>query len=215
MIPVVIVPILTGPQLLYRMLDSIDCPIARLVIIDNGDALNTSTGWPVEHVQRMSVIKMPANLGVAGSWNLGIKATPFAPWWLIVNHDVVFEPGALGQFATMAASDTLVLNGGPQPWCAFAIGEDVVSTVGLFDEGFHPAYFEDTDYERRCTDVPLVRLPAGLVHHDNSSTLASGYGAQNNVSFGSNAAYFGAKVAAGDFTAGAWSLARRRANSWD
>ena len=46
MIPVVIVPILTGPQLLYRMLDSIDCPIARLVIIDNGDALNTSTGWP-------------------------------------------------------------------------------------------------------------------------------------------------------------------------
>ena len=150
MIPVMIVPILTGPQLLYRMLDSIDCPIARLVIIDNGDALNTSTGWPVEHVQRTSVIKMPANLGVAGSWNLGIKATPFAPWWLIVNHDVVFEPGALGQFATMAASDTLVLNGGPQPWCAFAIGEDVVRDVGLFDEGFHPGYFEDTDYERRC-----------------------------------------------------------------
>jgi GT2 family glycosyltransferase len=216
MIPVMIVPILTGPQLLYRMLDSIDTPIARLVIIDNGNALNTSTGWPVEHVQRTSVIKMPANLGVAGSWNLGIKATPFAPWWLIVNYDVVFEPGALGQFATMAAPDTLVLNGGPQPWCAFAIGEDVINTVGLFDEGFHPGYFEDDDYLRRSTpDTPLVRLPPGLIHHDNSSTLASGYAAKNAVSFGSNAAYFGAKVAAEDFTAGAWSLQRRRANSWD
>lgn len=216
MIPALIVPILTGPQLLYRMLDSIDRPIARLVIIDNGNALNTSTGWPVEHVQRTSVIKMPANLGVAGSWNLGIKATPFAPWWLIANHDVTFEPGALGQFEQMAATDTLVLNGGPQPWCAFAIGEDVIRTVGLFDEALHPAYFEDDDYLRRCTpDVPLVRLPSGLVHHDNSSTLLSGYGEQNNRTYGSNAAYYGAKVADGDFSEGGWSLARRRANSWD
>ena len=216
MIPVLIVPLLTGPQLLYRMLDSIDRPIARLVIIDNGNALNTSTGWPVEHVQRTSVIKMPANLGVAGSWNLGIKATPFAPWWLIANHDVTFKPGALGQFEQMAATDTLVLNGGPQPWCAFAIGEDVIRAVGLFDEALHPAYFEDDDYLRRATpDVPLVRLPAGLIHHDNSSTLASGYAAQNARSYGSNAAYFGAKVADGDFSAGAWSLDRRRANSWD
>jgi GT2 family glycosyltransferase len=198
------------------MLDSIDTPIAHLVIIDNGNALNTSTGWPVEHVQRTSVIKMPANLGVAGSWNLGIKATPLAPWWLIVNHDVVFKPGALGQFKQIAAPDALVLNGGPQAWCAFAIGEDVVATVGLFDESFHPAYFEDDDYLRRATpDVPLVRLPPGLIHHDNSSTLASGYAAKNAVSFGSNAAYFGAKVAAEDFTAGTWSLERRRANSWD
>jgi GT2 family glycosyltransferase len=216
MIPVLIVPILTGPQLLYRMLDSIDRPIARLVIIDNGNALNTSTGWPVEHVQRTSVIKMPANLGVAGSWNLGIKATPFAPWWLIVNHDVTFAPGALGQFATMAAPDTLVLNGGPQPWCAFAIGEDVVRDVGLFDEGLHPGYFEDVDMERRCTPtVPIVRLPAGLIHHDNSSTLASGYGEQNNRTYASNAEYYQRKVGAGDLTEGTWSLARRRANSWD
>jgi GT2 family glycosyltransferase len=216
MIPVMIVPILTGPQLLYRMLNSIDTPIAHLVIIDNGQALNTSTGWPVEHVQRTSVIKMPANLGVAGSWNLGIKATPFAPSWLIVNYDVVFEPGALGQFATMAAPDTLVLNGGPQPWCAFSIGEDIVRDVGLFDEGLHPAYFEDADYERRLpSDTPLVRLPPGLIHHDNSSTLLSGYGEQNNRTYASNAAHYGAKVAAGDFGEGAWSLTRRRGNSWD
>ena len=215
MIPAIIVPILTGPELLVRMLESIDTPVAHVIVIDNGRCVTMGRNRN-DFIDHVSVIEMPANLGVAGSWNLGIKATPFAPWWLIVNHDVVFKPGALGQFATMAAPDTLVLNGGPQPWCAFAIGEDVVRDVGLFDESFHPAYFEDDDYLRRCTpDVPLVRLPAGLTHHDNSSTLASGYAAQNAVSYGSNAAYYGHKVASQDFTAGEWSLERRRANSWD
>jgi len=217
MIPVLIVPILTGPELLVRMLGSIDVEIGHLVIIDNGNAVGDEVHRAAfDCAERMSVIRMPANLGVAGSWNLGIKATPFASSWLIVNHDVQFGPGMLGQFATMAAPDSLVLTDGPQPWCCFAIGEDVVSAVGLFDEALHPAYYEDTDYERRANaaGVGIVRLE-GPLRHDNSSTLASGYAAQNAWSYGSNAAYYGDKVAAEDFTAGAWSLKRRRANTWD
>ena len=217
MIPAMIVPILTGPQLLVRMLGSLDVRVDHLVVVDNGGVV----GEPVERAayevaDRLSVIRMPANLGVAGSWNLGIKATPFAPWWLVVNHDVEFGRGTAGQFATIASPDTLVLTGGPQPWCCFAVGEDVVKDVGLFDEGFHPAYFEDTDYERRATAVGIgiVRL-AGALRHDNSSTLASGYAARNAISYGSNAAYYGDKVATEDFSAGEWSLEHRRANSWD
>jgi hypothetical protein len=34
-----IVPILVGPDILHRMLDTIDYPIRKLIIIDNGDAL--------------------------------------------------------------------------------------------------------------------------------------------------------------------------------
>ena len=81
MIPCMIVPILKGPHILRQMLDTIDYPIKKLIIIDNGDALRYQGPWPVDHVQSTKVIKMPANLGVAGSWNLGIKAAPFAPWW--------------------------------------------------------------------------------------------------------------------------------------
>ena len=208
MIPVMIVPILTGPKILYAMLESIDYPVAKLIIIDNGDCLNTSTGWPVEHVQSTKVIKMPANLGVAGSWNLGIKATPFAPWWLIVNFDITWPAGSLKMFAEQGSADEIVLSECLQPWSAFAIGENVVRRVGLFDEGYHPAYCEDNDYARRCADE-IIRPAPIPVRHENSSTLAAAdYGEKNNRTYMSNSDYF-------QGGGGGWSLDRRRANSWD
>ena len=212
MIPCMIVPILVGPDILRRMLDTIDYPIKKLIIIDNGDALRYQGPWPVEHVQSTKVIKMPANLGVAGSWNLGIKATPFAPWWLITNFDVEWPAGSLRMFAEQAGEGVLLAQS-PQPYCAFAIGEDVVQRVGLFDEGFHPAYFEDNDYELRCAveGVKVKRSTIPVVHH-NSSTIGY-FGEINNRTYASNAEYMNGKRSHPG--RGGWSLERRRINSWD
>ena len=212
MIPCMIVPILKGPEILYRMLETIDYPVRQLIIIDNGDALRHSNGWPVEHVQSTKVIKMPANLGVAGSWNLGIKASPFAPWWLIANFDVEWPSGALQAFHEQSGSGILLADG-PQPWSAFSLCQDTVQRVGLFDEGFHPAYFEDNDYELRSMieGVKITRSEIKIVHH-NSSTLKY-YGERNNVTYASNADYMQEKR--NKPGPGGWSLARRRANSWD
>ena len=206
MIPVMIVPILARPEILGAMLESVDHPIAQLVIIDNGACLD-SLPWN-ECILRTSVIKMPANLGVAGSWNLGIKAAPFVPWWLIVNFDITWPAGSLRMFAEQGNADEIVLSECGQPWSAFAIGENVVRRVGLFDEGYHPAYFEDNDYARRCGDE-IVRPAPIPVRHDNSSTLAAAdYGEKNNRTYLSNSDYFQAG-------GGGWTLERRRANSWD
>ena len=212
MIPCMVVPILKGPDILRRMLDTIDYPIKKLIIIDNGDALRYQGPWPVEHVQSTKVIKMPANLGVAGSWNLGIKATPFAPWWLITNFDVEWPAGSLRMFAEQAGEGVLLAQS-PQPYCAFAIGEDVVQRVGLFDEGFHPAYFEDNDYELRCAveGVKVKRSTIPVVHH-NSSTIGY-FGEINNRTYASNAEYMNGKRSHPG--RGGWSLERRRINSWD
>jgi GT2 family glycosyltransferase len=208
-----IVPILRGPDILRRMLDTIDYPIRKLIIIDNGDALRETAGWPVEHVQSTKVIKMPANLGVAGSWNLGIKADPFAPWWLIVNFDVEWPAGSLRAFAEQASGADVLLAQSPQPYCAFAVGEDVVQRVGLFDEAFHPAYFEDNDYELRCAieGVKVRRSTIPIVHH-NSSTIGY-FGEINNRTYASNAEWMNGKRSSPG--PGCWSLERRRANSWD
>ena len=206
MIPVMIVPILARPEIFWAMLGSVDHPIAQLVVIDNGDCLD-DLPWN-EHILSTSVIKMPANLGVAGSWNLGIKAAPFAPWWLIVNFDITWPAGSLQMFAEQGNADEIVLSECGQPWSAFAIGENVVRRVGLFDEGYHPAYFEDNDYARRCGDE-IVRPAPISVRHDNSSTLAAAdYGEKNNRTYLSNSDYFQAG-------GGGWTLERRRANSWD
>jgi len=216
MIPVMIVPILARPELLVRMVNSIDTQVDHLVVVDNGAGVFGLESVAVR-VKRLSVITLPSNQGVAGSWNLGIKATPFAPWWLVANFDLVWPAGSLAEFATAARGDAVVLSGGVPPWCAFAIGESVVESVGLFDEGLHPAYFEDTDYERRCKSAGVDVVHSGIrVLHENSSTIkVEKFGARNNVTFADNASFYGAKVAAGDHSEGRWSLKRRRVNSWD
>lgn len=217
MIPVLIVPILARETLLYRLIDSIDHKVEHLIVIDNGNCVTKWDCCTNDHVQRVSVIHMPANLGVAGSWNLGIKAAPFAPWWLIANFDIVWELGSLAMFEREASTDALVLSHASPPWAAFALGEQVVKAVGLFDEALHPAYFEDDDYRRRVEAAGLpIRQPGIPVRHDNSSTLQVQRFAERNVqTFNANSDYYAAKAYRGDLSEGRWSLRRRRELSWD
>ena len=215
MIPVMIVPILTRPDLLDRMLDSVDYPVHTLVVIDNGHCLPGNFAHR-DWAQDAYLLRMPSNLGVATSWNLGIKATPHAPWWLIVNFDVTWPAGSLAQFDTEDAPEVLRLADASPPWSAFSIGEDVVAQVGLFDEYIHPAYGEDNDYERRCEAAGVPVVQSGIpVDHANSSTLDAGYRAANERTYVANMQYHAAKHFRGDLSEGRWSLKRRREQSWD
>jgi GT2 family glycosyltransferase len=215
MIPVMVVPILTAPELLDQMLDSVDYPVETLVVIDNGHCLPGDFAHR-EWARAAYLLRMPSNLGVATSWNLGIKATPFAPWWLIANFDVTWPAGSLAKFDTEDASRVLRLSAAAPPWSAFSIGEEVVKTVGLFDEALHPGYFEDTDYQRRCEAAGAPVLQSAIpVDHRNSSTLSAGYREANDRTFGANLRYYRAKEFRGDLTEGGWSLKRRREQSWD
>jgi len=215
MIPVMVVPILTAPHLLDQMLDSVDHEVGTLVVIDNGHCLDgdfMQRDW----AHSGYLVRSPSNLGVATSWNVGIKMTPFAPWWLIANFDVTWPAGSLAQFDTDDAPRVLRLSGARPPWCAFTVGEDVVKAVGLFDESFHPGYFEDSDYQARCEAAGAPVLQSSIpVDHLNSSTLSAGYSDANARTFMANAEYHTAKRLRGDLSEGAWSLTRRREQSWD
>jgi GT2 family glycosyltransferase len=100
----------------------------------------------------------------------------------------------------------------------FAVGQEIVKTIGLFDEGLHPIYFEDNDFERRIDKAGLRvdRLPLQL-GHDNSSTINSDakLSERNQFTFANNQKYFKDKVDAGKFDEGRWQLEIRRVNSWD
>lgn len=177
MISTIIIPVLNRYDLLNRAIESIP-HIDRLVIIDNGRGIDQARGLDAiqEHdaIGESHILSMPEPLGVAASWNLGIKATPHSDHgWLLMNSDAWFEPGAFDVYESLTSPDRIVLGGQPG-WCCAFIGSDVVRRVGLFCERFHPAYMEDIDYERRARihDIEIIYSDA-IIGHDNSSTIAA------------------------------------------
>lgn len=217
MIPVMIVPTLTRHDLLVQMLASIDYPVGFLLIVNNHpDAFFVGTDAIPDCVADYQVFNMPANLGCAGSWNLGIKGQPFAPWWFVASDDVVFAPGALEKFAGECFPDRLTICEAWPHYQFFGVGENVVERVGLFDENLFPANFEDDDYQRRCevSGVEIHRADVGHYHVKQGTVHAPEWAASNARTYGANETYFLRKVDRGDRSAGDWSLKIRRANDW-
>jgi hypothetical protein len=210
-----IVPVLNRFDLLKRMVESIDIP-ATVYVINNAN-FEERFHYSNEHLVPLHWVDMPFNLGVASSWNLGIKMLPFESRWFISSADCVFAPGDLELLQT-AKPDALTLCDKFPYYQTFAVGEEVVKSIGLFDEGLHPIYFEDNDYERRIAHYGLRvdRLPLQL-KHDNSSTINSDarLSLRNEVTFRNNRNYFDKKIEANDFSEGRWDLQVRRINSWD
>jgi GT2 family glycosyltransferase len=198
-----------------RLLASIDYPVEHLVIVDNSGRREYSPKKP-DLVQNLWLIQLPFGWGYGGGLNLIVKSTPFAPYWVLVNDDSEFAPGALEKIAEKVDTDAINFLSIMPKWSGFVLGEGAVLKAGLFDERFHPIYFEDNDYERRLEQAGVkAHFIHAALRHDNSSTLASGFHSQNDLSFHRNHKLFEKKVADQDFSEGNWSLQIRRDNSWE
>jgi GT2 family glycosyltransferase len=198
-----------------RLLASIDYPVEDLVIVDNSGKQEYAPVKP-ELVKRMWLIQVPHGLGYGGGLNLIVKTTPFAPYWVLLNDDSVLAPGALEKISEEADPNTINFLSIMPKWSGFVLGEKVVKDIGLFDERFHPIYFEDNDYERRIINAGFeAKFIHASLAHDNSSTLASGFHSQNDITFSRNHMLYIRKENEEDFSEGSWSLQIRRDNSWE
>lgn len=167
MIPVFIAPAYARFDLLERMLRSIDVPVGRGVIVDNGRAgLARLSSARVGLGPEWRIAEPPfSSLGLAGSINHGIVQTFDAPWWLWASDDLVFSPGdldAIAQLMESASGDPCVVT---YRFAVLALNRAVIERVGLFDEwSFHPLYFDDTDFARRCSlaGVPILHDQWGI-----------------------------------------------------
>lgn len=215
MIPVLGFATLKRFDLADRLLASIDYPVEHLVIIDNSGERTWNPIQP-ELVKNQWLIRVPYGLGLVGAWNLVIKSTPYAPYWVLVNDDAYFDEGSLERIAKDVDTNALNFVDIVPDWSCVVFGEGCVSKVGLYDERLYPLYFDDNDYQHRATQlgVPIKRIPA-RVKHDNSSTLQAGFQEQNNKTYKANMMLFDRKVVENDLTDGHWSLEIRRANRWD
>lgn len=194
-----------------RLLASIDYPIEHLVIVDNSGKQTWQPAKP-QTVKHLWLIQVPFGLGLVGAWNLIVKSTPYAPYWVLVNDDAWFEQGALAVIAEEADPNTLGFPTVNPLWSCIVLGERVVDEVGLYDERFYPLYFDDNDFERRIDAVGVEKKHIdAVVHHENSSSLDR---ARNELSYARNMKLFETKQHSKDFSWG-WSLQTRRANRWD
>jgi GT2 family glycosyltransferase len=184
-IPVLATPVLDRYDLLAGMEASVDIEVKRYYVIDNGgkydsvQTVDTPDWWESRHVCRPGV-----NLGFAASVNLAIKANLGGPWWLFVNDDIIFSPGDLQALEDhMWASVTVPMLATMQGcgYSAFAINEHVVEAVGWFDEAYHPAYCEDTDFNWRCERLGIhpSEVP-GTSRHLGSQTIGSSMSRRNS-----------------------------------
>ena len=160
-IPVLGVASIFHAEYLLRCFRSIDFAVKTLVLIHNG--MDPGVAAAAATLQReqpaLRVVHEPENTGCAGGWNRIIAADPNAPWWLVVNDDITFPPGALRNIASRvwARLDTQPDAGhfkfwyqhGASGWSCFALTAHAWRAVGSFDENIFPVYFEDEDYELR------------------------------------------------------------------
>ena len=154
-IPVLGVASIFHAEYLLRCIRSIDHPVDTLVVVHNGK--DPQVGAAVETLQlerpAMRVVRVPENSGCAGGWNRIIAANSGAPWWLVVNDDIAFPPGAL---ATLASEVWHRVETQPKQghfkfwyqhnatgWSCFALTNRAFQATGTFDENIYPVYFED------------------------------------------------------------------------
>lgn len=171
MIPTMICPIINRPELLDRLLSSVDHPVERVVVIDNGGVVDPFIGGRHLMPYHVQVIQPGTNLGVAASWNLGIKASPLSAWWLIVNSDLEFGVGdleRLEQYVDSRSASLYKVNG----FAAFAVTPPLIHEVGWFDEGFVLGYNDDLDFDRRVELAGLPRIEVGFTgQHVGSASI--------------------------------------------
>lgn len=214
-IPVIGFAVLSKFGLAEQLIRSIDYPVQHLVVINNS---GTKTWQPMKPkwVENLWHVEVPCGLGANGAWNLVIKSTPYAPYWVLPNDDCEFVPGALAAIAKHADPAALNFVQINEPWSCPVIGERVVLEAGLWDEAYYPIYFDDNDYERRirAAQIPIKQIPA-QVAHAGSATLHSGFQTPNTTTYARNQNLFQHKIATNDYSAYGWQLAIRRANRWD
>lgn len=123
-----------------------DFPSTLIILVDNGN----------QHIEsideRVIVHTMVENIGVAASWNFICKQIFYQYGILnavIINDDVYWgkREDTVKEFIEKNKRKPFIKT--MFEWCNFILPVNTYEKIGEFDAAFHPAYWEDKDYEYR------------------------------------------------------------------
>jgi len=189
----------------------------NFIIVDNASIDRTNI--LLDHLSKFSNqihIRNRTRVSLSQAWNQGLKKAledlEFK-YAYVINNDIVFEPICLDRLVQFASShkEYGVVSGlntrdfqkqpnkigdGPVDFSAFLVTRGCLEKVGLFDEGFVGAYFEDNDYHHRVILAGFktcIVCDAGFYHH-GSRTIKEGLNPvelkQLQANYERNKAYF-------------------------
>jgi glycosyltransferase involved in cell wall biosynthesis len=174
-IPVIGIPVVNRGDLLLRCVRSIDLPVEKIIIVNNGADPGVKEAIAMLEREMPNVVtwQFGWNAGVSKAWNGIIQSNP-APYWIIVGNDIAFSPGDLAKMVEAIQTHDVVLS--RDAYSCFAITKKALNAVGKFDENFHPAYFEDNDFDYRVKLAGVSRAYAetNLIHGDGPANQPSG-----------------------------------------
>lgn len=141
----------------------------KVIVVDNGGRFDERYRGPLD---RLEVIRPGRNLGCAGGWNLIFKQAESPGDILVVANDdlVLTEDGVSNLVSAVDTGGGNVVASdhglGGHRWSVFAMPSSLWRRIGMFDERFWPAYFEDNDYEFRLSiaGIRLVSARAAKSH---------------------------------------------------
>jgi len=173
MIPALATAYVNRPDLLNRMLSSVDAPCEHLLVVNN-------SGKPLPQTRPIEELSLGVNLGCAGAWNM-ILDRAFnqlnLPWVLICGSDIEWQPGDLNTFEKTVNDfpEASFLNG-PLAFNHFVICRACWEKIGAFWEESYPAFLEDSDYWqriRRCA-IKVAGAEGLWTKHEGSASLKAG-----------------------------------------
>lgn len=211
-VPVLAIPVLNRGDLLLRGIRSIDYPVEKLVVVNNGD--DPSVASALDEVQSegavdLHVHKPDRNLGVAGSWNWVMRTFSDVEYWVHMGNDIALHTGDLQLIDEgMQRHPELSLRTAMPKfgYGLFTMRPSCLHAAGWFDENFYPAYFEDGDYRYRLLllgvafarigDAPDETDHCQMVHGEAPSWGSQTINADpelrraNDISFTNNREYY-------------------------
>lgn len=178
----ILLPVTNNPELVQDKLKGVD--LAKLIIVNNFDNKEVELLCKQAENSGSLVYRYPRNLGLAASWNLGLKKMleDKDDFIIILSASAVFDK-SIDYFVDGIANHEIVkgpncryLASGLAALHCFAQTVRSIQKGGYFDENFWPIYFEDTDYTRRTTlngvQEEVVQLNLSHIVHSKGYSLA-------------------------------------------
>lgn len=169
----------------------------KLIVVDNGSTDGTTNYFETELIEDLVYLPQGRNTGVAGGWNIGVKKAIElgCDHFLICNTDILLHEHTIDALVARMEKGGVDLVSPVDIRCEVIVPEDIFElkdkedseapnpnfscyllskkcyeSIGPFDEGFYPAFYEDNSwhYKMKLNNLKGITTTSAMFYHFGS-----------------------------------------------